>query len=54
MIAVIKEKAREIEEGRIIIGINYQEIYKMLIGETKIANQHMKEGIVEVVRIKRL
>ena len=38
LIAVINEKGREIEDGRIIIGIDCREIYKILIGEIKTAN----------------
>ena len=39
LIIVIYKKGREIEDGRIIIGIDYREIFKMLIGEIKIPNQ---------------
>ena len=53
LIAGINEKDREIEDRRIIIGINYREIHKMIIEEIKMANQQIKEGVAEVVRIKR-
>ena len=53
-IVVIHEKGRKIEDVRIIIGINYREIFKILIGKIRMVNQYTKEGIAEVVKIKRL
>ena len=51
---VIYEKGREIEEGRIIIEINYREIFRILMEGMKTVNQYIREGAVEVVKIKRL
>jgi len=54
LLIVLERKGREIEHGKIEIGIDYRRAHRKIISAIKKSNEYAKESGVEIARIKRI